>query len=438
MIALVVFVILAVTVAVAVGVLAIRAARRDNSAIRKTRSEVRHRQAHAQQSVADLDASMRAEIIALHQRKADVTAVVEYEVQARQLDADLWERVDHGKKAEKSALDALRDDVVTMRGNVGKADKRLSDRVDAVVTSGAQTRAVVATTASSADLNKFKGRVATKTELSARQADMQKALGDRLTSAPYARFLDNVRRLINGLSQADISSVLFLHDQQVQDTVARIETLSTKLSKAPGSMPVLQGEFDALRKETASKLDQSFSSLDNILDAKLDKSTHDAFVMDNDSMLNTQLDTKFDKDTYATFQTDYDGLRKLFDDSLPPGGSRLCINRTCVTESQLRQLLLPRKVDCTMGSWTTCSAPCGPGTQSRSVTQPSAEGGAACGPTSQACNNRACPVDCEMGTWSTCSAICGPGTQTRSITKPAEYTGAACGVTSQACNKGAC
>lgn len=98
--------------------------------------------------------------------------------------------------------------------------------------------------------------------------------------------------------------------------------------------------------------------------------------------------------------------------------------------------------------WSVCSASCGGGTQTRTCTNPvPANGGTFCtGPSSQSCSTQACPtpvptaVNGGWSDWSTCSASCGGGTQTRTCTNPAPaYGGASCyGATSQQCNTHAC
>lgn len=109
-------------------------------------------------------------------------------------------------------------------------------------------------------------------------------------------------------------------------------------------------------------------------------------------------------------------------------------------------------VDCVMSAWgayTTCSATCGAGTQTRTrtvLTRPSA-GGMACTTTleSIACNIKPCAVDCSMsdwGAWSACDKQCGGGmmTRTRTVFQAASNGGVACGSTmeQQQCNTGAC
>ena len=95
-------------------------------------------------------------------------------------------------------------------------------------------------------------------------------------------------------------------------------------------------------------------------------------------------------------------------------------------------------LDCIVGQWTTCSAQCGPGLQTRTVVTPSANGGAACPALSQQCNQGPCPVDCVQSEWTACSASCDVGTQTRTTVSPAAYGGAVCGPLSQSCNNGPC
>ena len=105
-------------------------------------------------------------------------------------------------------------------------------------------------------------------------------------------------------------------------------------------------------------------------------------------------------------------------------------NRACNTH--------PCPRDCVVtpfSAWSTCTASCGNGTQTRlrSITTSPAHGGVAC-PSLQenrACNTHLCPRDCVVtpfSAWSTCTASCGNGTQTRSrsITTSPAHGGVAC------------
>jgi hypothetical protein len=114
-------------------------------------------------------------------------------------------------------------------------------------------------------------------------------------------------------------------------------------------------------------------------------------------------------------------------------------------------------VNCIVGEWnpwSTCSANCGGGTQTRArnVTTPAQNGGNIC-PTlseTQPCNTQECqvqspPVNCvvgEWGPWSTCSTSCGGGTQTRTrnVNTPAQNGGDVCPTLSetQTCNTQEC
>ena len=92
--------------------------------------------------------------------------------------------------------------------------------------------------------------------------------------------------------------------------------------------------------------------------------------------------------------------------------------------------------------WSTCSASCGGGTQTRSCTNPfPANGGTGCvGDATQSCNTQACPVNGGWTNWSGCSETCGGGTRTRSCDNPTPaYGGAYCvGDASESCNTQAC
>lgn len=53
---------------------------------------------------------------------------------------------------------------------------------------------------------------------------------------------------------------------------------------------------------------------------------------------------------------------------------------------------IPAPLDCVQSDWGACSKTCGGGTQTRTIITQSANGGTACGPTSQNCNTHACPA----------------------------------------------
>lgn len=110
-------------------------------------------------------------------------------------------------------------------------------------------------------------------------------------------------------------------------------------------------------------------------------------------------------------------------------------------------------VNCVMSawsSWSICDKQCGTGsqTQTRSVMTPAAFGGTPC-PSNlqqvQPCSRAPCPVDCQVSDWSApsaCSKTCGGGesTQTRSVLRRSDHGGAVCPVLTRsvACNTGAC
>ncbi|MFN4253882.1 MAG: T9SS type A sorting domain-containing protein [Saprospiraceae bacterium] len=113
----------------------------------------------------------------------------------------------------------------------------------------------------------------------------------------------------------------------------------------------------------------------------------------------------------------------------------------------------PCPVDCVVspwGNWSTCTKICGGGiqTRTRNVVTPAANGGLPCPVLSetQPCNQQPCPVDCvvsDWSVWSTCSAPCGGGvqTRTRNVITPAAYGGVPCPTSlseTQPCNQQPC
>jgi hypothetical protein len=100
-------------------------------------------------------------------------------------------------------------------------------------------------------------------------------------------------------------------------------------------------------------------------------------------------------------------------------------------------------------SWSSCSADCGGGKQTRSttITKEAAHGGDSCPANEErVCNTNACPpVDCKLSSWSdlgSCSEVCGVGvaTRTRSVLTQNAHGGSACGSQSmhQNCNAHPC
>ena len=108
-------------------------------------------------------------------------------------------------------------------------------------------------------------------------------------------------------------------------------------------------------------------------------------------------------------------------------------------------------VDCEHGTWSgwsTCSTPCGGGTQerTRAETKAAANGGACAAPIeSRACGAAPCVVNCKMNgwdAWEPCSAKCGGGTQSRyrTVAVQPQFGGALCpaDTMAQTCNEDAC
>ena len=100
-------------------------------------------------------------------------------------------------------------------------------------------------------------------------------------------------------------------------------------------------------------------------------------------------------------------------------------------------------------AWSTCTLSCGTGSQSRSrsVTSAAAHGGYVCPylEESRSCNVHACAAHCVVstfGAWSTCTASCATGAQSRSrsVTSAAAHGGYVCPnlEESRCCNAHAC
>lgn len=94
--------------------------------------------------------------------------------------------------------------------------------------------------------------------------------------------------------------------------------------------------------------------------------------------------------------------------------------------------------------WGTCSASCGGGKQTRTVTYISYYDGRTCSTSTQSqdCNTQDCcsSTTVSYGSWSSCSASCGGGIQNRVLTYKSNYDGRTCNITSeeQSCNTGSC
>lgn len=96
----------------------------------------------------------------------------------------------------------------------------------------------------------------------------------------------------------------------------------------------------------------------------------------------------------------------------------------------------PIPVNCVWSNWSTCSVPCGLGTQTRYIATPASNGGSQCtGPSTQNCYIiQHCPVNCVWEEYGPCSKECGEGIKSRSIRTPAAYGGASCtGSTTSTC-----
>jgi len=126
----------------------------------------------------------------------------------------------------------------------------------------------------------------------------------------------------------------------------------------------------------------------------------------------------------------------------PSNGGATCVGSTMISCNT--QACVTPAVNGGWTAWTTCSASCGGGTQSRSCTNPvPSNGGAVCaGASTQPCQTQACsqPINGGWSAWGACSAACGTGQQTRTCTAPAPANGGAtcAGASYQTCNTQTC
>eukprot|EP01047_Picozoa_sp_COSAG01_P079211 COSAG01_NODE_14935_length_1393_cov_18.225657_1_plen_325_part_01 len=107
------------------------------------------------------------------------------------------------------------------------------------------------------------------------------------------------------------------------------------------------------------------------------------------------------------------------------GLDKICLNSVCVPRPVPPPPPSPAAVACVgaWGAYSSCSLSCGSGVQSRtfSVTTQASNGGAACSISHGTVQNQPCgspcPINCvgAWGSWGSCSATCGGGTQIRSF-----------------------
>ena len=133
-------------------------------------------------------------------------------------------------------------------------------------------------------------------------------------------------------------------------------------------------------------------------------------------------------------------------DGSGPGTQNLIINRQSAhggkacptTKTQNCNIQSCPPINCQVSGWSDCSAPCGGGSRSRSITVQPAYGGTACLPLKESCNTQGCRKDCQVGAWGNCSTSCGGGVRYREITVQPVYGGTACLPLKESCNSHLC
>lgn len=136
-----------------------------------------------------------------------------------------------------------------------------------------------------------------------------------------------------------------------------------------------------------------------------------------------------------------------------PNNRSLCVKVSSIVEDRVS---CPITGPWDAGSWGACSASCGGGTRTRTVTCPFDSCTGTQPASSQSCNTQSCTTyswhtggwgactatptsgPWSTGSWGSCSASCGGGTQTRSVTCPFDSCTGSQPVASQSCNTQAC
>ncbi len=130
----------------------------------------------------------------------------------------------------------------------------------------------------------------------------------------------------------------------------------------------------------------------------------------------------------ATYKSSYDGSSCGTKTETQNCNTQSCCSKTTVTYSD----------------WGSCSTACGGGTQSRTATYKSSYNSTSCGTKTetQSCNTQDCcsSTTASYGSWGSCSASCGGGTQSRTVTYKSTYNSATCETKteSQSCNTQSC
>ncbi|MFO0751290.1 MAG: thrombospondin type-1 domain-containing protein [Myxococcota bacterium] len=112
----------------------------------------------------------------------------------------------------------------------------------------------------------------------------------------------------------------------------------------------------------------------------------------------------------------------LVEDGAACAAGKQCVDQACVTSSSIQEVRTPYRFE--TSDWSACSAPCGPGTQTRRVVCVDAQGrplplascAGAAPAASQGCNLGPCTTySWRSSDWSQCSKACGGGTQSRTV-----------------------
>ena len=264
--------------------------------------------------------------------------------------------------------------------------------------------------------------------------DINTLLNNYVQSAIFTSKISNINNAISQIANK-IQNV-----PSAYSTISNLTLLKSNLSMIQTQITTLTSQIDAIDKSYLKK-----SDLENI---NTDMGTIDSTVSPQINTLQSKITSlQAQVDALTNIYVSQRDFNTVKNGSL--AGTQVCLDTTCINRAHFNKLSsynLP--INCVTNGVTigACSKTCGGGTQpvTPNITTAAAYGGTPCpAPTTRACNTQPCPVNCQVGSWSTstCSKPCGGGTQTvtPNISVASQYGGTACpSAYTQNCNTQSC